>query len=140
MFGNYGYVQSLRIIFLQNHCTKIRFSMKYFFSKCDQIRRKFRIWLHLPRNSLMENFMFFAVNKLVSFFSDSSAGQDSHQIIRKKSLMKKRNIANRCYSLNNKDIQLYRRFRCTQNLPTASFKCSGMWSCLGTEQISRCKE
>ena len=29
-----------------------------FFSKCDQIRRKLRIWSHLLKKSLMENFIF----------------------------------------------------------------------------------
>ena len=37
-------------------CTK--FKSKDFFSKCDQIRRKLRIWSHLLKKSLMENFIF----------------------------------------------------------------------------------
>ena len=40
---------------------KMKFSMKNFFSKCDQIRMKLRIWLDLLKNSLMENFIFCAV-------------------------------------------------------------------------------
>ena len=36
-------------------------SMKDFFSICDQIRRKLRIWSHLLRKSLMENFIFCAM-------------------------------------------------------------------------------
>ena len=40
---------------------KIKFSIKDFFSKCDQIRRKMRIWSHLLNKSLMENFIFCAV-------------------------------------------------------------------------------
>ena len=40
---------------------KPKFSFKDFFSKCDQIRRKLRIWSHLLRKSLMENFIFDAV-------------------------------------------------------------------------------
>ena len=32
------------------HCTKT-FSIKEFFSKCDQIRRKLRIWSHLMTKS-----------------------------------------------------------------------------------------
>ena len=40
---------------------KMKFSMKDFFSKCDQIRRKLRIWSHLLKKSLMENFLFCAV-------------------------------------------------------------------------------
>ena len=36
---------------------KMKFSIKEFFSKCDQIRRKLRIWSHLLKNSLMGNFI-----------------------------------------------------------------------------------
>ena len=35
----------------------MKFSIKVFFSKSDQIRRKLRIWSHLLRKSLMENFI-----------------------------------------------------------------------------------
>ena len=41
---------------------KIKFSIKDFFSKYDQIRRKLRIWLHVPKKSLMKNFIFCAVS------------------------------------------------------------------------------
>ena len=41
---------------------KMRFSIKDFFSKCDHIRRKLRIWSHVPKKSLMENFIFSAVS------------------------------------------------------------------------------
>ena len=37
---------------------KIKLSIIVFFSKCDQIRRKLRIWSHLLENSLMENLFF----------------------------------------------------------------------------------
>ena len=37
---------------------KIKFFTKDFFNKCDPIRRKLRIWLHLLKKSLMENFVF----------------------------------------------------------------------------------
>ena len=40
---------------------KIKFSIKDFFSKCDQIRRFLRIWSHLLKKSLMENFIFCAM-------------------------------------------------------------------------------
>ena len=33
-------------------------SIKDFSSKCDQIRRKVRIWSHLLKKSLMQNFIF----------------------------------------------------------------------------------
>ena len=37
---------------------KIKFSIKDFFSRCDQIRWKLRIWSHLLQQSLMEKFHF----------------------------------------------------------------------------------
>ena len=40
---------------------KMKFSIKYFFIKCDQIRSVLRIWSHLLKKSLMENFSFCAV-------------------------------------------------------------------------------
>ena len=43
---------------------KLKFSTKDFFSKCDQTRRKLRIFSHLLNKSLMENFIFCAVEKL----------------------------------------------------------------------------
>ena len=38
----------------------MKFSTKDFFSKCDQIRNFLRIWPHLLKKSLMENFIFCA--------------------------------------------------------------------------------
>ena len=42
------------------NCTaqKMKFSIKDFFSECDQIRSFLRIWSHLLKKSLMENFIF----------------------------------------------------------------------------------
>ena len=37
---------------------KIKFSIKDFFSKCDQIRSFLRIWSHLLKKSLMKSFIF----------------------------------------------------------------------------------
>ena len=39
----------------------LKFSVKNFLSKCDLIRCFLRIWLHLLKNSLIENFIFCAV-------------------------------------------------------------------------------
>ena len=39
----------------------MKFSIKDFFIKCDQIRRKLRIWSHLLKKSLMKNFIFWVV-------------------------------------------------------------------------------
>ena len=36
----------------------MKFSIKDFFSICDQIRWNLRIWLHLLKKSTMENFIF----------------------------------------------------------------------------------
>ena len=44
-----------------NTAQKMKFSMKDFFSKCDQIRSFLRIWSHLLKKYLMENFIFCAV-------------------------------------------------------------------------------
>ena len=41
---------------------KMKFSINYFFSKCDQIPRKLRIWSHFLKKSLMENFIFCVVS------------------------------------------------------------------------------
>ena len=40
---------------------KMKFYIKDFFRKCDQIRNFLRIWSHLLKKSLMENFIFCAV-------------------------------------------------------------------------------
>ena len=40
---------------------KMKFSIKNFISKCDQIRRKWRSWSHLLKKSSMENFIFCVV-------------------------------------------------------------------------------
>ena len=39
----------------------MQFSIKGFFSKCDQIGGKLPIWSHLLKKTLMENFVFCAV-------------------------------------------------------------------------------
>ena len=36
---------------------KIKFPVKGIFKKCEKIRRKIRTCLHLPKKSLMENFV-----------------------------------------------------------------------------------
>ena len=40
---------------------KMKFPIKDFFRKCDQIRKTMRIWSHLLKKSLIENFIFCAV-------------------------------------------------------------------------------
>ena len=40
----------------------MKFPIKDFSSKCDQIRSFLRIWSHLLKKSLMENFIFCAVD------------------------------------------------------------------------------
>ena len=42
---------------------KMKFSIKDFFSKCDQIHSFLRIWSHLLKKSLVENFIFCAVSR-----------------------------------------------------------------------------
>ena len=56
----------------------MKFSIKDYFSKCDQISRKLLIWSHLLKKSLMKNFIFvpritkhlaqkYELNKLIYF-------------------------------------------------------------------------
>ena len=44
-----------------NIAQKMKFPIQDFFSKCDQIRSFLRIWSHLLKKSLMQNFIFCAV-------------------------------------------------------------------------------
>ena len=46
---------------MNNTAQKMKFSIKNFFSKCDQINRKLRVWSHLLKKSLMENCVFHAL-------------------------------------------------------------------------------
>ena len=50
-----------QILYKNYHYTEMKFSLEDFFSKCDQVRRKLRIWSHLLKKFLMENFIFSAV-------------------------------------------------------------------------------
>ena len=45
---------------------KMKFSIKDFLGKYDQIRRKLRIWSHLLEKSLMDYFIFYAVSQSIS--------------------------------------------------------------------------
>ena len=47
----------------------MKFSIKGFFSKCDQIRRKLWIWSHLLKKSLMENSIFCVVLPMTSIYN-----------------------------------------------------------------------
>ena len=61
-----GVCKHLRIWEIEFNVTvqKMKFSIKDFFSKCNQIRRKLRIWSHLLKKSSMENFIFCTVCKM----------------------------------------------------------------------------
>ena len=48
---------------------KMKFSIKDFFSKYDQIHRKLRIWSHLLKKFLMENFIFLCSDTALISFS-----------------------------------------------------------------------
>ena len=55
-------------IFAGYHCTKMKFCIKDFFSKCDQIHSFLQIWSRLLKKPLMENFIFCAVYVTTFFF------------------------------------------------------------------------
>ena len=52
---------------ITNTAQKMKFFNKDFFSKRHQIRRKLRIWSHLLKKSLIENFIFCAMKKVVRY-------------------------------------------------------------------------
>ena len=63
---------------------KIKFFIKDFFRKCNQIRRFLRIWSHLLKKSSMENFHFLSsVHLMVIFLMIKPA---MHCLIRNQSL------------------------------------------------------
>ena len=67
----------LETVVLDN-AQKMRFSIKDYFSKCDQIRRKLRIWSYLLKKSLMENFIFCA---LIEYLQATVSEYDHGDII-----------------------------------------------------------
>ena len=50
--------KSMHQSIMVKNCTKMKFSIMEFFSKCNQIRSFLLIWQHLLKKSLMENFVF----------------------------------------------------------------------------------
>ena len=48
---------------------KMKFSIKGFLSKCDQIRSSLRIWSHILKNSLLENLLFCVVHRMRTHLS-----------------------------------------------------------------------
>ena len=51
----------VRLVSLDYTAQKMKFSIKDFLSKCDQIGRKLGIWSHILKKYLIENFIFCAV-------------------------------------------------------------------------------
>ena len=81
----------------------MKFSIKDFFSKCDQICRKLRFWSHLLKKSLIENLIFCVV--IYYFFKKSNK--------------------NRWYLF----CRILSSFWCTRTT-FATFQISGNFSCL----------
>ena len=61
MFFNVTLATIQFLLSIHRTAQKMKLSIKDFFSKCDQILRELRIWSHLLKKSLMENFTFCAV-------------------------------------------------------------------------------
>ena len=65
----------------------MKFSIKDFFSKCGKIRSYPRIWSHLLKKSLMENFIFCAVTLFLFKFiskNDEPKVKDVHLALHEK--------------------------------------------------------
>ena len=80
----FAHFYSLTVIGLKRILTKftaqkMKFSIKTFFSKCDQTHRKLRICPHLLNNSSMQNFIFCAV-VLTNIVDKLTFWQDSEPI------------------------------------------------------------
>ena len=76
LFGQHSPAYELKYSESCRTAEKIKFSIKDFFSKCDKIPRKKRIWSHLLKKALMENFIFrtsFILN--VCLGSEYTSGQ-----------------------------------------------------------------
>ena len=67
-----------------NTAQKMKFSIKDFFIKCEQIHRKLRIWSHLLKKPLIENFIFCVVeydSKMFLAFSSSFLGSPCMKVL-----------------------------------------------------------
>ena len=53
-----------------NSAQKVKFSITDFFSKCDQIRSKLRVWSHLLKKSAMQNSIFCTVSNTVLIYEN----------------------------------------------------------------------
>ena len=59
----------------------MKFSIKDFFSKCDQIGKKVRLWSYILKKPLMENFIFCVVQgSQRQFRRNSDVNQYSKQV------------------------------------------------------------
>ena len=61
---------------------KMKFSINNLFSKCDQIRSFLRIWPHLLKKSVMEDFIFCAVKDMGELRKDFEKGESDLAISR----------------------------------------------------------
>ena len=61
IYAFYSFSYFLQVYNKGNTAQKIKCSITDFFSKCNQIRRKLRIWSHFLKKSLMQSFIFCAV-------------------------------------------------------------------------------
>ena len=67
---------------LENITTqKMKFSIKHFFSKYDQIRSFLRIWSHLLEKSLMQNFIFCAVYSICKNYNTKEIWEPLQDIL-----------------------------------------------------------
>ena len=59
---------------------EMKFCIKDSFSKCEQIRRKLRIWSHFLKKSLKENFIFCTMHIFVKYLNITK--KSPHEIIK----------------------------------------------------------
>ena len=68
--------------YLENITTqKMKFSIKDFFSKYDQIRSFLRLWSHLLEKSLLQNFIFCAVYSICKKYNTKEIWEPLQDIL-----------------------------------------------------------
>ena len=56
----------------------MKYSIKDFFSKCDQIQSFLKIWSHLLKKSVMENFIFLYCEREVVYVKSCAISYNCH--------------------------------------------------------------
>ena len=97
---------------------KMKFSIKKFFSKYDRIRSFLRIWSHLLKKSLMQNFIFCTVIFRINFWIFLQSDKTKYSTVDGRGYP----MRNWCVRSTKKALEFLKQFTWESGLPTlASF-------------------